>query len=624
MINIIHIFLSFIFLECFLLNPSGIINKRLIPIIVEAKFLNKDVQQADIYVAELSEDIGIRLNQILNNEITYKRQSINLIDQDDSLSNINKRNFVNILDPDHQEELKKIINEKHLSLNDNLDFSIYQKESIMEDYTPYLDRNNKNRLNTNQNKGTVSSDNNSNSNSNKGQTSSGSNDQDSHSGRNGRKNHKDSPGQNNRKVNVNFYHSISVKEEELVKSNNNNTLSREIATKPFDFTIECMDSEKECLYINDRLESASTYISNIFNIYKTINVEVHILPFCKHMGGDNCGMITALTYAPTFVTLNITGHGIYSYPQSLVKQLEVSERIKNYSSYDISLYFNTDYLKDHNYGNYLLVAAHEIIHGMGFFHLMTTASSAFKMDFPEDRIIPQPLVHSYRTSQGNEKAYHGWIPFTVFDRYIVEVDHPDYYIHHGLQDYLEDVQVHKFTSEEAVIEHFENLDISPPSHVYSKSLAPYFSTREAIGFRTYDGEVVILQTFDEYESMSSISHIHAPFSCVSSLNCYVPKEKLEKVDDNYLMYYTIISRPVNELMERYSRDSSHGFIGEKIIKIMKTMGWTEKQDLSYFREYQNMILSREASVASKTYSTIITTSYIFFISFLYILFIILF
>jgi hypothetical protein len=248
---------------------------------------------------------------------------------------------------------------------------------------------------------------------------------------------------------------------------------------------------------------------------------------------------------------------------------------------------------------------------MGFFHLMTTASAAFKIKLPEDRIIPQPLIHCYHTSQEGEKekekeeeeiTYQGWIPFTVFDRYIVEVDHPDFYIHQGIQEYLEDVQTHKFHSNEELINHFEDLKVNPPVHAYSKSLVKSFTTREAIGFRTYDGEVITLQTFKEYEPMSSISHIHTKFSCESAMNCFVPIEMLDEVDENYLMYYIIITRPVNELVKRYSSNSLHGFIGEKVMKIMMTIGWTKKQDLTDFNEYQKLILNYEASSAlgSKT------------------------
>jgi len=598
MINIIRIFVVFIIFECLIQSPKSIINGNSISILVEAKQFNQqDVQQADVYVAELSSDIKTRLNQILNKNFSYTRKPIDLISNDEKTFNHHKRKFVPVLDSSYKEKLEKIMNGERFNIYDDFNLETDSTNSQNEVYTPYINKNGENH----------------------GSSSSPLSMKYYGNAKNIK--HITSSGVQTKTSNSNFYHSINVNESELT-SNKNDTDARKTTIKPFDFTIECMDSEDECYYINNRLENAANYIANVFNIYETIEVEVHILPFCEHMGGENCGKITALTYDPSFVTLNITGQGIYSYPQALVKQFEINKRIRNYGSYDISLYFNTDYLKEHNNGNYILVAAHELIHGMGFFHLMTTASAAFKMEFTEDRIIPQPIVHSYRTSHGNEKAFHGWVPFTVFDRYIVEVEHPDYYIHRGIQEFLEDVGVHKFLSQGDIENYFNNIDISPPTQMYSKSLVHSFCKREAIGFRAYDGEIIPLQTFEKYEPMSSISHIHSPFSCSTSMNCNIPEEKFKDIDDNYLMYYTIISRPVNELVKRFSCQSSYGFIGEKIIKVLKTIGWTEKQDLNNLKQYQNLILSREAKVYSEAYSIFTSSCYILIISILCLLIII--
>jgi hypothetical protein len=615
-----------------------------------------------MYIAEVADDLKTRLYQILNNDFTYSRQSLVLMDkkEDSSFNKLQERNYISILDTDYQELEEEEINENY-----NVDTNLYLNNiETSENYTLYFNKNGKDNNSfypsTPLPKYNINNNQNQNQHQNQNQNQKRNQDQKSLPSKNNESNFnekldsfttsnlqssllptsssslsphqqpsnpksklkikdKGQPNNNNKKKkfperhksNSMFYHSINIEENELM-NHRNETANLMTTLHPFEFSVECMEDEEECTYIKDHIKSAGTYISYIFNIYKTIKVDVHILSFCKHMKKDHCESITALTYAPSFVTLNITGQGIYSYPQALVKQLEINERIKRYASSDISLYFNTDYLKEHNYGNYLLVAAHEIIHGMGFFHLITTASAAFKMNFKEDRVIPQPLAHHYRTSHGEEKAYQGWIPFTVFDRYLVEVDYPDVYIHQGIQEYLMDVQAHKLLSEEAVMQHFENLEVTPSVHAYSKSLVHAFTTREAIGFRTYDGEVVILQTYKAYEPISSISHIHAPFSCESANDCYIPKEKLKDVDDNYLMYYTIITRSLNELVNRYSLQNSYGFIGEKIIKILKTIGWTEKSDLSPFQEYYHMILGNEIKISKGM--TLFPSKFSFYIS----------
>jgi hypothetical protein len=73
---------------------------------VEAQpFKKEDVQQADIYEAEIADDIKTRLYQMLNNEVTYTRRSLDLIDDMDH--KLIKRNFISIFDSKYQEKLKK-------------------------------------------------------------------------------------------------------------------------------------------------------------------------------------------------------------------------------------------------------------------------------------------------------------------------------------------------------------------------------------------------------------------------------------------------------------------------------------------------------------------------------------
>ncbi|ORX50423.1 hypothetical protein BCR36DRAFT_583548 [Piromyces finnis] len=580
MTEIIRKILVIFIVKCLLYNLSKIVNieNSTIPIFtsqVKARsFKNENINYAEIFYADVADDINTRLNQILNNDIQYYQQSSNLkysLEKKEKELNYHRRNFISSFF--HNEK----INDKDIS-NESMNYTQYPSYSSEYNSTDLSDKSSNHNRSTSSSSCKIPNDN---DNTDRYKLS---------------KNCKNHHRENNGRPLSEFYHGIDVDEDDLLNLKSDD----EMDDVPFNFIVECMDDEEKCIYINDKLENAGHYISNIFNIYQTINVDVHILPFCKSMNSDNCADITALTYSPSFITLNITDQGYYSYPQALVKQFDFNNITIDYSSYDMSLYFNTDYLRKGNYGNYLIVATHEIIHGMGFFHLMTTASAAFKMTFPEDRIIPQPLANNYRTRAGNEKSYKGWIPFTVFDRYVVEMEHPDYYIHQGIQEYLEDVKVHKFTSEENVIHHFENLEIlSNNTHAYSKHLVKPFTTREAIGFKAYDGEVITLQTFKEYEPMSSISHIHAPFACDSSIDCFIPKEKLNEVDDNYLMYYTIITRSVNELVERFSSESSHGFVGSKVIKILKTIGWTEReQDEFYYKSVEQDILSKEARSSS--------------------------
>jgi len=66
------------------------------------------------------------------------------------------------------------------------------------------------------------------------------------------------------------------------------------------------------------------------------------------------------------------------------------------------------------------------------------------------------------------------------------------------------------------------------------------------------------------------------------------------------MYYTIITRSTNELVKRYSKDCEYGFIGKSIVKILKTIGWTEKKDMTQFKTYEDDILSHEANLSFRS------------------------
>jgi len=612
MCKILQFLVAIVLLECITHLKIGEIGSSsrmaIFPSVEGKPFNNDEIQQADIYYAEVSDDISIRLYEILNKNFQYHRYSLDNINKNkkiDRNSLLNSKDQQKVSDDDNDDG-----NESEDDDDERSDYERYSDVIYSKNYTPYFvhPRNStsipqplssKTKSNDNNNTTTFITESISSEAQIPFSESSTTNKLNSHPFNNFTGTSID----RNTKISSSFYHGVNIDEETFYLHNNDTNTST-----PFDYTVECMDEEKICNYVCEKLEYAGNYISNIFNIYNTINVDVHILPFCQYLAGDNCNSITALTYAPSFVTLNVTGHGIFSYPQALVKQLDIGDVVKRFSTYDISLYFNTDYLKENNFGNYLLVTAHELIHGMGFFHLMTTASEAFKISFPEDRIIPQPLIHNYRTKAGKEWAYQGWIPFTVFDRYIVEVSQPNVYIYSGIEEYLEDVKTHKIVSEENVINHVNNLDISLNTDVYSKSLVSSFTTKKALGFRAYDGEIITLQTFKEYEPMSSVSHIHSPFSCDSSIDCYVPKEKLNEVDENYLMYYTIITRSTNQLVDRYSRDCEYGFIGKKIVKILKTIGWTEREDMTYFKTYEDDILSRESTL-SNAYSLFSSSSY---------------
>lgn len=382
---------------------------------------------------------------------------------------------------------------------------------------------------------------------------------------------------------------------------------RVITDVPFTYKVNCYDSDEFCDYLSENVKNAGEYLSSIFCIYETMNVEINILPFCEYMDIKSCESLTGLTNAPNFISLE-RDNSTYSYPQGLVKQLDVSHQIKKYAKNDFTLYFNTDNLKEHDNDNFLLVATHELIHGMGFYHLITTANSSFDLGYenPEDFIIPQPYIKSkYKTMKSNEYAVDGWIPFSIFDKFLVETEFPETYIHNEIEEFMDFEVVAKLRSSENVTNYFNRLMVSDSTKARSINLANSFKTKGAIGFKAYDGELITLQTFDDYEKISSISHINLPFDCNTSINCVISKDSMKDVDENYLMYFTIVNLSTQKLMERYSQNSPYGFIGQKIVKILKTIGWEERKNTDGKKPFDNLIFNKVYSQAtpSKLYQS---------------------
>jgi len=298
-----------------------------------------------------------------------------------------------------------------------------------------------------------------------------------------------------------------------------------------------------------------------------------------------CHSIMGITYPPTFVPLKETVDSPeYLYPQALVKQLNIDQQIP-YDETDFIIYLNSNYQPDVNHDNRALIAAHEILHGLGFFHQINPLSvyvSNFETYFSNDFAMP-PL--NYIEGNGYIK-YDGWTPFSIFDKYIVASNNKDNYLHTKLEKFREhdvnlELNVHYTTNHEIsnFINTFRALETDQEAMAGGIEVANLFSTLHAVSFRTKDDTMVELQTFDgTYESASSISHVSVPFDCKNSGSCLVGNHK---PDVDYLMYFTVISKASTDTLITAFKDySPHPLIGPNIVKIMTTLGWKEKNSQS--------------------------------------------
>jgi len=348
---------------------------------------------------------------------------------------------------------------------------------------------------------------------------------------------------------------------------------------PFILNVNCF-SVQDCADYPEKVQEGAYYVAETFEFYQQVNVNVTIFPFCEYIS-DGCESIMGITYPPTFLSLSETENGeSFLYPQALVKQLDVDSNVQ-YEDIDFIIYLNSNYHPQPAQDNRALIAAHEILHGLGFFHQINPISvyiNNFQNYFQEDFALP-PI--NYVETDTTIK-YQGWTPFSIFDKFIVSTSNPNEYSYKKLEKFKNhdvnfEISIKKPTTKQYndFMNTFRALENDQEAHIGGVQVARDFTTLNAVGFRTTDGSIVQLQTFDgTYESASSISHINVPFACKNSSTC---NAKSAKINENYLMYFTVISRAsTDKLISTFKTKSKHDLIGQDIVKVMCTLGWNER------------------------------------------------
>ncbi|OUM67222.1 hypothetical protein PIROE2DRAFT_5379 [Piromyces sp. E2] len=349
---------------------------------------------------------------------------------------------------------------------------------------------------------------------------------------------------------------------------------------PFHLNVHCYSSD-DCGDYPSRIQEGAFYVAQVFEFYQPVKVNVTIFPFCRFMKEAGCETIMGITYPPTFVPLAENKDSeAFLYPQALVKQLDIDSNIE-YSDIDFIIYLNSSYKPTVSQDNRALIAAHEILHGMGFFHQINPISvyiNNYQNYFNNDFALP-PINCK---ESDDIVIYDGWTPFSIFDKYIVNTAQPEDYLYKKLEKYRThnvnfEISTKKPTTKQYndFMNTFKELESDQEASIGGVEVASLFTTLNAVGFHTKDGKIVELQTFDgTYESASSISHINVPFPCKNSGTCSVSNAS---IDQNYLMYFTVISKAsTNKLIDTFKKYSKYDLIGSDIVKVMCTIGWNEK------------------------------------------------
>lgn len=238
----------------------------------------------------------------------------------------------------------------------------------------------------------------------------------------------------------------------------------------------------------------------------------------------------------------------------------------------------------------------------------------------------------------------GFTPLSIFEKYIVDINSKTKVLE-GLENLYQEFSNclkdgNLSTDKKKCYE-----SLSPNSKkLMSEIPTKYYMKKDSIGFLTNDNTVVPLQTFEaEYGSGSSVCHSRTDYEAFKeeydkyesnmrkelqadfnekyqSLNCdtsvseactklkemlpsldeeidsYVKTEEAKNsywekniskyFDENFLMNFVTVSEFTSDyLLSTVGKNNRHGLIGNGIVDIFKTMGWTEKGQLKSDKIY---------------------------------------
>jgi len=320
----------------------------------------------------------------------------------------------------------------------------------------------------------------------------------------------------------------------------------------------------------------------------------------------------------------------YLYPQALVKQLKLNKEPK-YKKNDFIMVIDNGKSNPQSESKELRrLIIHEIFHGLGFMSLASvkklTDNDVYNIYNPGEPLqfnetdryailpytVPSFSQKLLDITDGEEyldqlinTEISKFMPFSVFDKNIVSLksgeklfDDLEFYYKEASQKCLPkngSPLLLKESTDKKISDCFESIS-SETQEIITRNIRDHYFEPQTLGILTDDGETVPLQTMGYlYVPGSSVSHIANPLYDLifTKLIQYGPEavknyydettEKLRKeyvleyYDDNYILYFSDEDDlTFDEMLQLLPNNEYHPLIGEGIIKIMKTLGWTEK------------------------------------------------
>jgi len=187
----------------------------------------------------------------------------------------------------------------------------------------------------------------------------------------------------------------------------------------------------------------------------------------------------------------------------------------------------------------------------------------------------------------------GFYPFTIFEKYIVDLKNNGTYLFDNLASLYSDINCFNYYKgldsiffKNKYKECFQKLnDVMKEKILKVKEL---FLKPISIGFLTYNNKTVTLKTFpNAFHPESSISHIDYINYFKSNDSMYFDTKNITKYcNQDMLMYYRISNVSNSTILSTVAKNNKYGLISSNILDILKTIGWTEKggkkSNLTYY------------------------------------------
>ncbi|KAL6612936.1 hypothetical protein U3516DRAFT_751136 [Neocallimastix sp. 'constans'] len=370
--------------------------------------------------------------------------------------------------------------------------------------------------------------------------------------------------------------------------------------QPFEVEYQCLNDEKYCNRIKSSFEKVPGYFTRALDIYTPIKLRINIFSFSNSEKRRTSNALAVTTPPPYLVLKDSINGWPFSYPLTLIKQLNTDVKIQ-YSpgddDYDIEIDVNTDQMGDYEYFTGML--AHEILHGMGIYYLIQPLSSMLPNFNVTSKIIVPPLnvVETENSEYDNEIEIKSFLPPSVYEKNFVDLEkmvkfngslsenyyffNDDYY--RAVKDISLDYNIHQPIQLETEKEQLKQLNdtlynwegYQEANDFYQASISS-----SSIGFLTKEGDIIKLQTY-ENEYTGDFFHVSTAYECESKEKCTVE----EKTDQHKLQYgpnfvmlskYYLLDLTAEQKIELCSPNNTYGLLGDGLVHILTTLGWTEK------------------------------------------------